>query len=35
MNGIQIINRIIGGLVIVFSFAMLIGTVFNLYTIHY
>lgn len=35
INGIQIINRIIGGVVIAFSVVVLIGTIFNLYTIHY
>lgn len=34
-NGIIIINKIIGSLVIVFSLIMLFGTVFNLYTFHY
>lgn len=33
-NGIVIINKIIGSLVIVFSVAALIGTIFNLYTIY-
>ena len=33
-NGIVIINKIIGSLVIVFSLAALIGTIFNLYTIY-
>ncbi len=33
-TGIVIINKIIGSLVIVFSFVMLIGTVFNLYSIY-
>lgn len=33
-NGIVIINKIIGSLVIVFSMAALIGTIFNLYTIY-
>lgn len=31
-NGILLINRIIGSIVMIFSFVMLIGTVFNLYT---
>ena len=31
MNGILIINRIIGSVVIIFSLIVLIGTVFNLY----
>ena len=31
MNGILIINRIIGSVVIIFSLIILIGTVFNLY----
>ena len=31
-NGIVIINRIIGSIVMIFSFVMFIGTVFNLYT---
>ena len=34
-SGIIIINRIIGCLVVVFSVVILIGTVFNLYTIEY
>lgn len=33
--GIIIINKIIGSLVILFSVIVLIGTVFNLFTIHY
>ncbi len=33
--GILIINRVIGSIVILFSLAVLIGTVFNLYTFHY
>lgn len=33
-KGIVIINKIIGSLVIVFSLAALIGTIFNLYTIY-
>lgn len=33
-NGIVLINKIIGSLVIVFSLAALIGTIFNLYTIY-
>ena len=33
-NGIVIINKIIGSLVIVFSVAALVGTIFNLYTIY-
>ena len=33
--GIVIINKIIGSLVILFSVIVLIGTVFNLYSIHY
>ena len=33
-NGIVIINKIIGSLVIVFSLVALIGTIFNLYTIY-
>lgn len=32
-NGIVIINRIIGSMVIIFSLLILVGTVFNLYTI--
>lgn len=34
-NGIVIINKIIGSIVIVCSIIILIGTVFNLYTFHY
>lgn len=34
-NGIQMINKIIGSVVILFSLVVLIGTVFNLYTIQY
>ena len=34
-NGILIINKVIGSLVIAFSLLVLIGTVFNLYTISY
>jgi len=34
-DGIILINRIIGSLVIVFSLLFLIGTVFNLYTFHW
>lgn len=34
-NGILLINRIIGSVVIVFSVIMIIGTVFNLYTFSY
>ncbi len=34
-TGILIINRVIGSIVILFSLAVLIGTVFNLYTFHY
>ncbi len=34
-NGIRIINKVIGTLVILFSLIVLFGTVFNLYTIHY
>ena len=33
--GIVLINRIIGSVVILFSVIVLIGTVFNLFTIHY
>lgn len=33
-NGIVIINKVIGSLVIVFSVVALIGTIFNLYTIY-
>ncbi len=32
--GIIIINRIIGSIVMIFSFVMLIGTIFNLYTFY-
>lgn len=34
-NGILIINKVIGSLVIAFSLLVLIGTIFNLYTISY
>lgn len=34
-NGIQIINKIIGSVVIIFSLIILLGTVFNLYTFQY
>lgn len=34
-NGIIIINKIIGTIVIVCSIIILLGTVFNLYTVHY
>lgn len=34
-SGILLINKIIGGIVIIFSVIVLIGTVFNLYTITY
>lgn len=34
-NGILLINKVMGSLVIVFSLAVLVGTVFNLYTFHY
>ncbi len=34
-NGILIINRIIGSVVILFSLIVLVGTVFNLYTFSY
>jgi len=34
-NGIIIINKVIGSVVIIFSLIVLIGTVFNLYTISY
>ncbi len=34
-NGIQIINKIIGSLVIIFSLVVLVGTVFNIYTFNY
>jgi hypothetical protein len=34
-NGILIINKSIGSMVIVFSIIILIGTVFNLYTFSY
>ena len=34
-NGILIINKVIGSLVIFFSLLMLIGTTFNLYTFSY
>ena len=34
-SGIRIINKIIGSVVILFSLIILVGTVFNLYTIQY
>ncbi|MBM6991652.1 MAG: LysE family translocator [Prevotella sp.] len=34
-NGIQIINKIIGSVVILFSLVVLVGTVFNIYTFNY
>ena len=34
-NGIIIINRVIGSIVIIFSVIMLMGTIFNLYTFSY
>lgn len=34
-NGIQIINKIIGSVVVLFSVVVLVGTVFNLYTFSY
>ena len=34
MNSIVLINRIIGSIVMVFSFAIFIGTVFNLFSIY-
>jgi len=34
-NGIVIINKVIGSVVIVFSLIVLFGTAFNLFTIHY
>lgn len=34
-NGILLINRAIGSLVVIFSVVCLIGTIFNLYTFHY
>ncbi|MFZ1235611.1 MAG: LysE family transporter [Prevotella sp.] len=34
-NGITIINRFMGSIVIICSIAILIGTVFNLYQVHY
>lgn len=34
-NGIILINRIIGSIVIIFSLIMLVGTLFNLYTFSY
>ena len=34
-NGIVIINKIIGTIVIVCSLVILFGTIFNLYTVHY
>lgn len=34
-GGIIIINRVIGSVVVIFSLAVLVGTIFNIYTIHY
>ena len=34
-NSIQLINRLIGSVVVIFSLVMFIGTVFNLYTFSY
>ena len=34
-DGILLINKIIGALVIIFSLVVLVGTVFNIYTFHY
>ena len=34
-NGIILINRLIGSVVIMFSLVMFVGTVFNLYTFSY
>jgi len=34
-NGIILINKIIGSLVIFFSLIVLIGTIFNIYTFSY
>ena len=34
MNSIVLINRIIGTIVMVFSFAIFIGTIFNLFSIY-
>lgn len=33
-GGITLINRIIGSIVMIFSFVMLVGTIFNLYTFY-
>ena len=33
--GIILINKVIGTIVIIFSIIVLLGTVFNLFTIHY
>lgn len=35
VNGIVIINKIIGSVVVIFSIIILVGTVFNLYNFHY
>ena len=35
INGISILNKIIGAVVVIFSLIILVGTVFNLYSIHY
>ena len=34
-DGILLINKIIGGVVVFFSILMLIGTLFNIYTFQY
>ena len=34
-SGILIINRVVGCIVVIFSLIMLLGTVFNLYTLPY
>jgi hypothetical protein len=35
IDGISILNKIIGAVVVIFSLIVLVGTVFNLYSIHY
>ena len=32
-NGIQLINKVVGSIVIIMSIIVLVGTVFNLYTL--
>ena len=35
IDGISILNKIIGAVMVIFSLIVLVGTVFNLYSIHY